>query len=86
MGHVSILLDEMGINPVEHNFISLYISLYTNQWFRQEMTCTYMCGCFLSLHQGTPMHVAAREGNMEALKHQTIGSDVNCKDDEGVSI
>ena len=42
--------------------------------------------CCLSLHQGSPLHKAAREGNMDTLKHLAIGTDVNIKDDDEVSI
>ena len=47
----------------------------------------YMCGCCLAFHQGNPLHMAARQGDMDALKRLVNkGTDVNSKDDDGVSI
>ena len=46
-----------------------------------------MCDCCLAFHQGNPLHMAARQGDMDALKRLVNkGSDVNSKDDDGVSI
>ena len=46
-----------------------------------------MHGCFLSLHQGNPLHIAARRGDMDALKRLVNkGTDVNTKDDDGVRL
>ena len=46
-----------------------------------------MYGCGFALHKGNPLHVAARRGDMDALKRLVNqGSDVNSKDDDEVSI
>ena len=51
------------------------------------MTPEYFTLAFVSVLLQYPMHVAARQGNLDAVKsHVERGADINTKDDNGVSI
>ena len=51
------------------------------------MTPEYFTLAFVSVLLQYPLHVAARQGNLDAVKsHVERGADINTKDDNGVSI
>ena len=41
---------------------------------------------FLSLHQMTPLHVAAKSDRYKTVKYLVDGANINTKDSDGVSI
>jgi len=59
------------------------------------LDCLRMCRCvligtfktiILSLHQATPLHVAAESGNVDTVSYLgDKGADINIKDGDGVS-
>ena len=53
----------------------------------QHIESYFVSTVSLSLHQSTPLHVAARRGHANIVKCLIDeGADINIKDDDGVSI
>lgn len=63
---------------------TLRICLYL---IANTLRATFVTTVSLSLHQSTPLHVAARRGHANIVKCLVDkGANINIKDDDGVSI